>query len=154
SRESAPALIAIALRRATRQVAGTLLDSLPEAWVIVMSDQEPQLEMTEADRREFLRAVLGVGLAGGAAVGGWGALEFLVPQGSADSWHKSVCRFCGTGCGIRVGMRDGKISDVRGDDHAHNRGVICVKGTMLRALPLLPGRLLKPKIRKGDRMVE
>ncbi len=74
-----------------------------------MSDQEeqPQLEMTQEDRRDFLKALLGVGLASGAAVGGWGALEILVPAGSADTWHKSVCRFCGTGCGIRVGLRDG-----------------------------------------------
>jgi nitrate reductase NapA len=119
-----------------------------------MSDQEPRLEMTDEDRRDFLKGLLGLGLAGGAAVGGWGALELLVPPGSADTWHKSVCRFCGTGCGIKVGLRDGKVADVRGDEDAHNKGVICIKGTMLRALPLLPGRLLKPKVRRGDRMVE
>jgi anaerobic selenocysteine-containing dehydrogenase len=53
----------------------------------------------------------------------------------------SVCRFCGAGCGIRVGMRDGAITDIRGDESAHNKGVMCVKGSMLRALPLIPGRL-------------
>ncbi|MBI4552815.1 MAG: nitrate reductase [Candidatus Latescibacteria bacterium] len=70
----------------------------------------------------------------------------------AQSWHKSVCRFCGTGCGVVVGMRDGKIVAVRGDELAHNKGMMCVKGTMLAELPKLEGRLLYPMIRKDGRL--
>lgn len=51
-------------------------------------------------------------------------------------------------------MRDGKVVDVRGDEMAHNEGVICVKGSMNRALPFIKGRLLKPKIRKDGKLVD
>ena len=50
-------------------------------------------------------------------------------------------------------LRGGKVVNVRGDEEAHNKGVICIKGTMLRALPELPGRLLTPKIREGNKFV-
>ena len=26
-----------------------------------------------------------------------------------DEWVKSVCRFCGTGCGVMVGVKGGKV---------------------------------------------
>ncbi|MCH8839152.1 MAG: nitrate reductase [Planctomycetes bacterium] len=96
----------------------------------------------------------GLGVATGAALGGWGVLELLVPEGNADTWRKSVCRFCGVGCGLQVGLKNGKITDVRGDEEAHNKGVLCIKGSMLVALPGLKGRLLKPKIRKGTELVD
>jgi nitrate reductase NapA len=32
-----------------------------------------------------------------------------------DKWVKSVCRFCGTGCGVMVGVKDGKVVTVKGD---------------------------------------
>ena len=105
------------------------------------------------DRREFLEVLAALGVTGAAAVAAWRALEWTLPAASADSWHRSVCRFCGTGCGIRVGMRDGAITDIRGDETAHNKGVICVKGSMLRALPLIPDRLTTPKIRNNGRLV-
>src|SRR5262249_55768472 len=51
-------------------------------------------------------------------------------------------------------MDKGRIVDVRGDELAHNKGVICVKGSMVRALPYVSGRLLTPKIRRGGRLQE
>ena len=105
-------------------------------------------------RRDLLRILAGVGAANALGLATWGALELLVPRASADTWHKSVCRFCGTGCGVRVGLRDGRVTDVRGDELAHNQGVICVKGSMLRALPYVEGRLTAPKIRCDGELVE
>ena len=61
-------------------------------------------------RRDLLRILAGVAAANGLGAATWGALEALVPAGSADIWHKSVCRFCGTGCGVLVGMRDGRVA--------------------------------------------
>src|SRR6516164_8510167 len=103
-------------------------------------------------RREFLYLLGGLGAANAIGLGSWVTLEALVPKGNADEYHKSVCRYCGTGCGIRVGLRDGQISDIRGDELAHNRGVICVKGATLRSLPHLPGRLTTPKIRRDGNL--
>src|SRR5215510_11191197 len=96
------------------------------------------------------------GVAGANVLGAatWAGLELIVKSKGAPAWHKSVCRFCGTGCGIQVGMSEGSIMDVRGDELAHNKGVICVKGSMVRALPYVKGRLLTPKIRKNGRLVD
>ncbi len=105
-------------------------------------------------RRDLLRLLGGVAAANGLGAAGWGAVEWLVPPANADTWHKSVCRFCGTGCGVMVGMRNGRVTDVRGDDQAHNAGVICIKGSMLRDLPSIAGRLLTPKIRQSGRLVD
>ena len=105
-------------------------------------------------RRDLLRIVGGVAAANALGAATWGALEWIVPAATAETWHKSVCRYCGTGCGVQVGMRDGRVTDIRGDELAHNQGVICVKGAMLRALPHVQGRLTTPKIRRDGQLVE
>src|SRR5215472_9379118 len=110
---------------------------------------------SEITRREIL-ITLGV-LAGGLACGvaGWGFLEGMVAfRQPVESWHKSVCRFCGTGCGVLIGMKDGQVVDVRGDELAHNKGVICIKGSMLPELTHIPGRLTSPKIRRNGKLVD
>jgi len=110
---------------------------------------------SEISRREVLvtLGVLGGAVAAGAA--GWGLLEAMVAlRQPVESWHKSVCRFCGTGCGVMVGMKDGRVVDVRGDELAHNKGVICIKGSMLPELVRIPGRLTYPKIRKNGSLVD
>lgn len=118
-----------------------------------MEPETPQpAEPQDIHRREFMWAMAGLGAATAAAFAGWGALEALVPPGTADEWHKSVCRFCGTGCTIRVGMREGEIVDIRGHEDGHNKGVICVKGSMLRALPKIEGRLTTPMIRRNGKL--
>src|SRR6187551_936534 len=111
-----------------------------------MNQAEPGI-----DRRDLLRLLAGVAGANALGVATWGALEALLPKGNADSWTKAVCRFCGTGCGVQIGMRAGLVTDVRGDELAHNAGVICVKGSMLRALPYVQGRLTTPMIRRAGK---
>lgn len=65
-----------------------------------------------------------------------------------DRWHKGVCRFCGTGCGVMIGIKDRKVVDVKGDDDAHNRGRLCIKGLSTRDILYSEGRALYPMIRK------
>jgi len=113
-------------------------------------DPRDHSDSSDISRREVLTTlgVLGASVAAGAA--GWGFLEGVVAlRQPVQSWHKSVCRFCGTGCGVLVGMKDGQVIDVRGDELAHNRGVICIKGSMLPELTRISGRLTSPKIRKN-----
>src|SRR5262245_12603521 len=119
-----------------------------------MAEPNQQSETAGRTRREVLQILGVLGATGAAGVGTWGALEALVPASTAAAWHRSVCRYCGTGCTIQVGLADGKVTDVRGDPSGHNRGVICVKGSMLGDLPRLPGRLTRPMIRRGERLVE
>src|SRR3954469_16378808 len=47
-------------------------------------------------------------------------------------WSKAPCRFCGTGCGVMVGVKDGHVVATHGDMQAEvNRGLNCVKGYFL-----------------------
>ena len=73
-------------------------------------------------RRNFLQA-LGAGTAGIATCSSayreeaariTAEMEDFDGQGLA--WSKAPCRYCGTGCGVEVGVRDGRVVAVRGDD--------------------------------------
>ena len=47
-------------------------------------------------------------------------------------WDKAPCRFCGTGCSVLVGVKDGKVVASQGDPDAPvNRGLNCIKGYFL-----------------------
>lgn len=48
---------------------------------------------------------------------------------AADSWIQSACVLCSNGCGLDIGVKDGRIIGVRGraDDHV-NRGRLGPKG--------------------------
>ncbi len=62
----------------------------------------------------------------GAAFAGWKNAPGL-PTDLA--WKKAPCRFCGTGCGLLIGLSKGKAVAVKGDpDSEVNRGLACVKG--------------------------
>ncbi len=103
-------------------------------------------------RRDVLRigAALGLTTAGGGAF--WGLLEAREAKGPPTEWFKSVCRYCGTGCGVMVGMKEGEVAEVRGDEDAHNRGKLCIKGSLLTVLNQLPGRLTRPQIRQDGEL--
>ena len=71
------------------------------------------------------------------------------------SWDKAPCRFCGTGCGVEVGVRDDRVVAVRGDAaSAVNRGLLCVKGYHLPGFLYGDDRLLYPQRRKPDGSLE
>ncbi len=106
------------------------------------------------NRRDLLRMAAGVGAANLLGLTAWGGLELMIPPARADRWPRAVCRFCGTGCSVLVGLKDGRVVDVRGDPNGHNQSTLCVKGSMLRDLPYVEGRLLAPRIRQGGRLVE
>lgn len=68
-----------------------------------------------------------------------------------DQWIKGTCRFCGTGCGVYVGVRDGKVAGVRGNPQAAtNFGFLCVKGFKGYMSMYHPDRLKFPMIRQAD----
>ena len=74
---------------------------------------------------------------------------------SALNWHKSVCRFCGTGCGVQLGMQGKKLVALRGDaEHPATRGLVCAKALFLPKIVYSPDRLKKPQIRKNGKLVD
>lgn len=66
-------------------------------------------------------------------------------------WRKAPCRFCGTGCGVEVGVKEGRAVAVRGDQASPvNRGLLCVKGYHLPAFLYGEDRLTHPQLRQPD----
>ena len=84
-------------------------------------------------RREFIKssAVAATAVAAGVTVPG--VQEALAAGGDAGiKWDKGACRFCGTGCGVLVGTKDGRVVATQGDPDAPvNRGLNCIKGYFL-----------------------
>jgi len=70
------------------------------------------------------------------------------------TWNKSACPYCGVGCGVLVGSKEGRVLKVRGDpNHPANFGLLCGKGATLPQMVHTPGRLVRPMMRatrEGD----
>ncbi len=63
-------------------------------------------------------------------------------------WDKGACRFCGTGCGVLIGTKNGKVVATQGDPEAPvNRGLNCIKGYFLSKIMYGADRLTKPLLR-------
>ena len=66
-------------------------------------------------------------------------------------WTKGVCRFCGTGCGLLVGTKNGKIVATKGDpDCEVNRGLTCMKGYYNSEIIYGKDRLTQPLMRRTN----
>jgi nitrate reductase NapA len=104
----------------------------------------------DLSRRDFVKT--SVAAATAATVG----VSMVTAAGSPDldsdiSWEKSVCRFCGVGCGLMVGTRDGHVAAVKGDpDCDVNRGLLCAKGFANANILYGADRLHKPLMRMKD----
>jgi formate dehydrogenase major subunit len=67
---------------------------------------------------------------------------------SADKVVGSVCPYCAVGCGQRVFVRDGRVTQIEGDpDSPISRGRLCPKGAASKQLVTGPGREHKVKYR-------
>ncbi|NTV94082.1 MAG: nitrate reductase catalytic subunit NapA [Thiobacillus sp.] len=103
-------------------------------------------------RRDFLKTSIAASTA--ATVGMPLAKEAAaaVKAGEAGwQWDKGACRFCGTGCGIMIATKDGKIVATKGDPDAPvNRGLNCVKGYFNGKIMYGKDRLTTPLLRMTD----
>ncbi|MEN1929240.1 periplasmic nitrate reductase subunit alpha [Luteimonas sp. MJ204] len=103
-------------------------------------------------RREFIRtsAIASAAVAAGLPVPG-GAAEAVVEDDKGLKWSKAPCRYCGTGCGINVAVRNGRVVATHGDVKAEvNRGLNCVKGYFLSKVMYGTDRLTTPLLRKTN----
>ena len=106
-------------------------------------------------RREFIRnsAIAATATAAGVVVPG---VQEALAQAQPDDgikWDKGVCRYCGTGCGVLVGVRDGRVVATQGDPDAPvNKGLNCIKGYFLAKIQYGKDRLTTPMLRmKGGK---
>jgi formate dehydrogenase major subunit len=68
---------------------------------------------------------------------------------------KTICPYCGVGCGIVLGVRGNRIVNAEGDrDCVTNRGILCVKGRFGHDFVGHPDRLTKPLVRKNGALKE
>jgi anaerobic selenocysteine-containing dehydrogenase len=72
----------------------------------------------------------------------------------ADKWVKTTCGYCSVGCGMLVGIKDGKAVSVRGNpEHPVNLGKLCPKGLSEHHILDAPGRAKQPLLRKNGQLV-
>lgn len=63
-------------------------------------------------------------------------------------WDKAPCRFCGTGCSVLVGTKNGRVVATQGDPQAPvNKGLNCIKGYFLSKIMYGKDRLQTPLLR-------
>ena len=67
-------------------------------------------EMIKLSAAAFAASAVGIPFAGSLRAG---EQDVVV-----DKWIKGACRFCGTGCGIFLGVRGGKLVGIRGNPKA------------------------------------
>ncbi len=100
-------------------------------------------------RREFLKSSAAASAA--AAIGMSVPSELEAAASKAEGgwrWDKAACRFCGTGCGIMMATKNGKIVAVKGDPAAPvNRGLNCIKGYFNAKIMYGADRLTQPLLR-------
>src|SRR5262249_3937876 len=66
----------------------------------------------------------------------------------ASDWQRTLCPYCGVGCGLLVRVDDGAVVRAKGDpDHPANWGDICAKAVHLPPVLRTPDRLLHPHVR-------
>lgn len=81
----------------------------------------------------------------------------LVPKNTQKPTRevKSICSYCGCGCGIHLGTRGNRIVSVRADqDSPVNRGNLCVKGRYGYDYVNHPERLTSPLIKRDGKFAE
>ena len=87
------------------------------------------MSTTTSDRRTFLKQAA-MAAATATVTGGKSAYSLPVlsngdGNGSPIQWDKAPCRFCGTGCHVQVGVENGKIVAIAGDQQADvNKGLL------------------------------
>ncbi len=98
-------------------------------------------------RRDFIRQ------SAAAAAGSAAGITLPTPAQAATAengvkWSKAPCRFCGTGCGVTVAVKDDRVIATQGDVQAEvNKGLNCIKGYYLSKIMYGEDRLTTPLLR-------
>src|SRR6266700_496674 len=81
-------------------------------------------------------------------------LGFTSTRKHAERWVNSTCGYCSVGCGMQLGVREGKVVSVRGNpSHPVNRGKLCPKGLAEHYAIEAEHRAQYPELRKSGSLV-
>ena len=73
---------------------------------------------------------------------------YVSSQKIPDRWVSTTCGYCSVGCGMFIGVRNGRAVSVRGNpDHPVNRGMLCPKGLSEHHTIAAENRALRPLLR-------
>lgn len=96
-------------------------------------------------RRDFIKA------SAAAAALAMAGVPVKADADTAIAYGRAQCRFCGAGCTVLAGVKNGRVVSVKGDaDSPVNYGRLCVKGYSLHEIMYAPDRLTKPMMRGRD----
>ena len=102
-------------------------------------------------RRNFLKASAAASTAAAAGLTLPNAVSAQAAGDAGIRWDKAPCRFCGTGCSVLVGTKEGRVVATQGDPEAPvNRGLNCIKGYFLSKIMYGQDRLTTPLLRKTN----
>ena len=105
--------------------------------------------MTTLNRRDFVTISSATAAAAMASPLAKGAAAVS----SEPVWHKTVCRFCGTGCGVQIQVEGNRLLALRGDkDHPTTKGLVCAKALFLPKIVQTKDRLRLPMVRKNGKL--
>lgn len=97
------------------------------------------------NRRDFIKA------SAAATAMAMAGLPTKIFADEAIRYGKGQCRFCGTGCSVLAGVKNGKVVAIKGDvDSPINFGRLCQKGYSLPHIMYGRDRLTSPMIRRKD----
>ena len=78
---------------------------------------------------------------------------YVSSQKIPDRWVSTTCGYCSVGCGMFIGVKDGRAVSVRGNpDHPVNRGMLCPKGLSEHHTISTDNRARYPLLRRGRSM--
>jgi anaerobic selenocysteine-containing dehydrogenase len=70
-----------------------------------------------------------------------------------DRWVRTTCGYCSVGCGMFIGVKEGRAVSVRGDaDHPVNAGALCPKGLSEHETMGAADRARTPLLRRHGRL--
>ncbi len=103
-------------------------------------------------RRDFIKSQAALAAAAVAGVTLPVGITAQAAEGDDDvRWDKAACRYCGTGCSVLLGVKDGKVVASQGDPDAPvNKGLNCIKGYFLPKILYGKDRLTQPLLRKKN----
>lgn len=85
-----------------------------------------------------------------------GAIQdrLVVDRGLPTEWTRTTCSYCGTGCEMEVGTRNGEVIVARPvKDAPVNKGHLCVKGRYAHRFAHAKDRVSEPMVRKDGEWV-
>jgi assimilatory nitrate reductase catalytic subunit len=81
-------------------------------------------------------------------------MGFTSAQKIPDRWVATTCGYCSVGCGMFLGVKEGKAASVRGNpNHPVNRGLLCPKGLSEHHTIEAETRAKYPMLKKNGKLV-